>query len=126
MDSSSTLTLALTLLAWRNAIKFYHWNTFSYARHVATCGFVATLDTAIDSIIEKYIARYGRPTFTQPQSIPVVPVTDADAISSMKSMAVFLERDFPKFVRKNDTDLINLRDDLLGSLHNLIYLFSLN
>ncbi len=122
---SKTVDLSLELLAWRNSVKFYHWNTFSYARHVATCSFVAAMDTFVDSVIEKYIARYGRPTITNVVTIPVMPIVDNDAIAMMKQLANFLQKEFPKFVKASDTDLLNLRDDMLGTVHNTIYLFTL-
>lgn len=121
----STLNLASELFTWRLSIKFYHWNTTVYSRHIATCGFLSTLDTAIDSIIEKYIARYGRPIFDGAIQIPVVSINDMDAINIMKKFVVFLQKEFPKYVKNTDTDLLNLRDDLLGNLQNTIYLFSL-
>jgi hypothetical protein len=120
----STLNLALELFMWKLSIKFYHWNTTVYARHVATCGLGNTLDEAIDSIIEKYIARYGRPTMSDVSSVPILPLNDADALAAMKKMAIWLQKEFPKYVKASDTDLLNLRDDLLGHVQNTIYLFS--
>ena len=96
-----------------------------YARHVATCSLGAALDTSIDSIIEKYIARYGRPLLSDVATVPVLPLNDADALAAMKKMAVWLQKEFPKYVKASDTDLLNLRDDLLGHVQNTIYLFSL-
>jgi hypothetical protein len=121
----STLNLALELFMWKLTIKFYHWNTVVYARHVATCSLGAALDTSIDSIIEKYIARYGRPLLSDVATVPVLPLNDADALAAMKKMAVWLQKEFPKYVKASDTDLLNLRDDLLGHVQNTIYLFSL-
>ncbi len=83
------------------------------------------MDTFVDSVIEKYIARYGRPTITNVVTIPVMPIVDNDAIAMMKQLANFLQKEFPKFVKASDTDLLNLRDDMLGTVHNTIYLFTL-
>lgn len=127
---ADTTNLAAILLNWRTNVKFYHWNTISYARHVATDNFVGTLDTAIDSIIEKYIARYGRPTGetaqhkVRPLSVDIL--NDQNAPAAMKAFASWLQKEFPKYVSQADTDLINLRDDLLGHTENLIYLMTLN
>ena len=110
---------------WKLSIKFYHWNTTVYARHVATCSLHGNLESAIDSIIEKYIARYGRPLFNEMVSVPMLPLTDGDAIAAMKKFATWLMKEFPKYVKSSDTDLLNLRDDLLGHVENTIYLFSL-
>lgn len=121
-----TLSLTLQLFMWRTSIKYYHWNTESYSRHVATCTFLDAFDTFVDSFTEKYIARYGRPTFGSAKTVAVVPINDGDAVSIMKQMVVYLQKDLPKYVKQSDTDLLNLRDDILGVLQNTIYLFTLN
>jgi hypothetical protein len=83
------------------------------------------MDTFVDSVIEKYIARYGRPTFGSVVTIPVMPINDADGLAMMKTLVTFLQKEFPKFVKSTDTDLLNLRDDMLGTVQNTIYLFTL-
>jgi len=123
--SNNTLNLATELFVWKLTIKFYHWNTFVYARHVATCGLSGTIDTTIDSIIEKYMARYGRPKFNSVQQVAVLPMNDEDGLSVLKRFATWLQKEYPKYVKSSDTDLINIRDDLLGHVENTIYLFSL-
>ena len=45
----------------RNQIKLYHWQTRVYSRHIATDKTLENLDNAIDTYVEVYIGKYGRP-----------------------------------------------------------------
>ena len=48
----------------REQIKLYHWQTYMFARHKATDEVIEALDTAIDSYVEIYMGKYGRPRLT--------------------------------------------------------------
>lgn len=123
---SNTAILVETLLQLRNAIKVYHWSTTDYARHVATCGFIGKADTIIDRIVETFSARYGRPPADASYSIRFGGLTDATAKAEMKAAAQWLVREMPKFVdARRDSDLLNLRDELLNEVHQALYLFEL-
>jgi len=45
----------------RDQIKLYHWQTRVYARHIATDKMLKKLEKEIDSYVEIYIGKYGRP-----------------------------------------------------------------
>lgn len=122
--SNQTYTLAAELLSVRNFFKMYHWSTKSYARHVATCSFVAGLDALVDKIIETYTARHGRPQANQPMKAPFATASDADAIKMLNEFADFLSTGMNKFLTNKDTDIANLRDELLGLTHQTLYLFT--
>ena len=51
-------------LQLRNQIKLYHWQTRVYARHIATDQILEKLEKNIDSFVEIYIGKYGRPRLT--------------------------------------------------------------
>lgn len=119
---TDTNGLIENMLAVRNTIKVYHWSTTNYARHVATDGFVAKADAIIDRIVETYAARYGRPSGNF--SISVSGLSDASALTYMKTTAKWLVEHFPMYVNAvRDTDLLNLRDELLNEVHQSVYLF---
>ena len=107
-------------------IKVYHWSTLLYARHVATCTFVTNADAIIDKIIETYSSRYGRPSPTHKYSMTVQGLTDAGASAVMRGLASWLTNEMPKFLKPKDTDLMNLRDELLNEVHQALYMFDLH
>jgi hypothetical protein len=119
-----TTSVANKLLSARTNIKFYHWATSNYARHKATCDLVAKLDALLDSIVEIYSATYGKPKAGTVGSIEYVVLTDTTAVQYLNSFADFLANDMPKYLSKSDTDLVNLRDELLGVVHQTLYLFT--
>jgi hypothetical protein len=112
------------LLTIRNQVKLYHWQTKSFARHTATDGLTSKLDESIDSFVESYMGRYGRPKVSG--SIKLHNFSEAAAKSFVAKESKYLETELPKKIGKNDTDLLNLRDTILGELTKVSYLFTLN
>lgn len=112
------------LLTIRNQVKLYHWQTGSFARHKATDDLTATLDTNIDAFVESYMGRYGRPTVSG--SIKLHNFSESAAKSFVAKETKYLQTDLPRKIGKDDTDLLNLRDTILGDLTKVLYLFTLN
>lgn len=114
------------LLLLRNQVKIYHWQTFSFARHKATDDLVASLDTNIDNFTEVYMGKYGRPKFTaQTGSFKVFDSTDKKAPAMIQEGIRWLSKSLPKHLKKEDTDLLNIRDEIVGTLNKVLYLFTL-
>jgi hypothetical protein len=111
------------LLTIRNQVKLYHWQTGSFARHKATDDLTATLDTNIDAFVESYMGRYGRPKVRG--SIKLHNFSEAAAKSFVAKETKYLSSELPRKIGKNDTDLLNLRDTILGDLTKVLYLFTL-
>ncbi len=122
--SAEIVHLMMTL---RDQIKLYHWQTMNYPRHIATNDLVTKLDTNIDQFVEVYIGRYGRPKLTgKTSNIHLRNFSDKEATVMIKEIVGWLERDLPKKLKRTDTDLLNIRDTIIGDLNQTLYLFSLN
>jgi hypothetical protein len=115
--------LVTHLLTIRNQVKLYHWQTGSFARHKATDDLTAALDTTIDSFVESYMGRYGRPKVSG--GIKLHNFSESAAKSFVAKETAYLQKVLPRKIGKNDTDLLNLRDTLLGDLTKVLYLFTL-
>lgn len=114
------------MLMMRNQVKVYHWQTFSFGRHKATDNLVDSLDANIDKFTEAYMGRYGRPKFTaKTGALRVFDMTDKKAPELIKNGIKWLTKELPKLLRKEDTDLLNIRDEILGDLQQVLYLFTL-
>jgi len=114
------------LLTLRNQLKLYHWQTKSYARHKAVDKILGELDTHIDSFVEIYIGKYGRPKLTAAQAtLKLHNLTDAGATNLCKSAVTYLQKQLVKGLTAADSDLINIRDEMMGEMHQLLYLFTL-
>jgi hypothetical protein len=115
------------LLTLRNQVKIYHWQTHKYSRHVATDGLTAKLDELIDTFVEIYMGKYGRPKFTAKSGvIHLGNYTEKNANSLIEEGLHYLDTHVSKKLdQKKDTDLLNLRDEIMGELNKIRYLFTL-
>ena len=111
------------LLTIRNQVKLYHWQTGSFARHKATDDLTAALDTSIDAFVESYMGRYGRPKVSG--GIKLHNFSESAAKKFVAKETKYLETELPRKISKGDTDLLNLRDTILGDLTKVSYLFTL-
>jgi hypothetical protein len=111
----------------RDQIKLYHWQTRVYARHIATDKILETLDKSIDSFVEVYIGKYGRPRLTGKQAVVVVHnLTEAGAVKLVNGAIKYLQGPLTKSLKAGaDTDLLNIRDEMIADLNQLLYLFTL-
>jgi hypothetical protein len=111
----------------RNQIKLYHWQTYSHARHKATDHVVNSLDEHIDLYVEVYMGKYGRMKMTpKTGTFKVENLTDKKAVTFVKECIQILNGPLVKDLDpKRDTDLFNIRDEMLGDLNQLLYLFTL-
>ena len=110
----------------RNAVKVYHWNTTSYPRHKATDQFVENIDKLTDSFVEIYIGRYGREAALGKEMVITLPgFTEKSIIKFFEEARVWLSTKVPKLISEKDTDLLNIRDEILGEINQALYLFTL-
>ncbi len=122
-NKSSGGDIVTHLLTIRNQVKLYHWQTGSFARHKATDDLTAALDLNIDAFVESYMGRYGRPKVSG--SIKLHNFSESAAKSFVAKETTYLQKELPRKIGKDDTDLLNLRDTILGDLTKVLYLFTL-
>ena len=89
----------------------------------ATDDLTAALDLNIDSFVESYMGRYGRPKVSG--SIKLHNFSESAAKSFVAQQTTYLTKVLPKKIKSTDTDLLNLRDTILGDLTKVLYLFTL-
>ena len=110
----------------RDQIKLYHWQTRVYARHIATDKILELLDKNIDSFVEVYIGKYGRPRMGgKNAAITLHNLTESGAVRLINAAVKYLEGPLTKSLKPVDTDLMNIRDEIVADLNQLLYLFTL-
>jgi hypothetical protein len=110
----------------REQLKLYHWQTFMYARHKATDDVIKELDESIDLFVEVYMGKYGRPNITRSTNTVVIKnMTEKTSVNFVKECISYLQTTLTKSLKGSDSDLTNIRDEMLGKLHQLLYLFTL-
>ncbi len=121
--SGEIVNLMLTL---RNQVKIYHWETKVHARHTATDALVDKLDDNIDKFVEVYVGKYGRPTLnSRTGRIIIRNFNDQEAPLLLKQAIHWMTHKLPTLLKKEDTDLLNIRDEILADLNQTLYLFTL-
>ena len=110
----------------RNQIKLYHWQTYEHSRHIATDKYLESLDKHIDYFLEVSMGKYGRPKLTAATSIITLKnMTEKMAAAYINAARAYLQGPFSKTILPKDTDLLNIRDEILGDINQLAYLFTL-
>lgn len=105
-------------------IKLYHWNTNIYARHTASDALFNTLLGLLDTFVEVYIGRYNRLSGDN-LHLKLKTYRDTDMKKLLESFTYFLKDDISKMLKESDTDLLNIRDEMLAEVHKTLYLFTL-
>lgn len=116
-------SIVTAMLGIRDQIKVYHWQTKSFARHKATDDFVTELDGLIDSFVEVYMGKYGRPKVSG--SIKLHNFSESAAKSFVAKQTAYLSKVLPRKLKSTDTDLLNIRDEVLALVNKTLYLFTL-
>ena len=110
----------------RDQLKLYHWQTAGYARHKASDDLIKELDELIDLYVEVYMGKYGRPKLTPSTNTTTVRnLSDTAAVKFVKGCIDYLNGTLTKSLKGTDTDLANIRDEMLASLNKILYLFTL-
>jgi hypothetical protein len=120
--SGEIVNLMLTL---RNQVKIYHWETMQFSRHKSTDKLVDSLDESIDKFMEVYFGKYGRLNLTQRNgTIRLRNYTDEEGPELLKQAVEWLTTRLPKLLGNQDSDLLNIRDEIVADLNQTLYLFS--
>jgi hypothetical protein len=111
----------------REQIKLYHWQTHSYSRHKATDMIIEKIDKNIDTYVEVYMGKYGRPHLVSRNNVVKIQnLSEKTIVRFCKACLVYLQTELPKKLKETDTDLLNIRDEMMGDLNQLLYLFTLH
>ena len=118
-------TLVSTFLSMLNIVKLYHWKTQSYSQHKATDGLYDKLNDHIDSFVEVMLGKdQSRIQFTS-SHIPVMDYSKTEDFKKcIQQHRVFLTNLNHSFDPEQDSDLLNIRDEILGDLNQFLYLMS--
>jgi len=102
--------------------KIFHWQTYSFAQHHAFGELYSALSESIDEFVETYQGAYGRFDFSG-AGMGFVNLDSAAFVSFLNDNISVLQSWERYF---SNTDLLNIRDEILGSLNKTKYLLTLN
>lgn len=111
----------------REQVKLYHWQTHLFARHKATDEVIKALDENMDLFVEIFMGKYGRPNITRTtNTVQIKNMSEKSAVKFIKDCITHITGPFTKSIKGTDTDLLNIKDEILSELNKLLYLFSLH
>ena len=117
--------LILKLIQIQTQFKFMHWQTMGDAKHRAYGEIYDTLGDLIDNFTESMMGKYGRPEFESEFSIMFQDLKSLSVQNFMDGITEFLVSMTEQLDTKYDTDLLNLRDEMLAAINKLKYLLTL-
>ena len=131
----TTEHITLMFLQMLNTVKLFHWKTRSYAQHKATDDLYSNLNSSIDSFIEILLGKTGsRVNLSGVKHLPLHDFNNSvvfeQEIEMYKKYLIEMTNHTNHNIvksglsEKQDTDLINVRDEILGHLNQFTYLLT--
>ena len=118
-------TLVHDLLEFSAQIKIYHWQTKVYARHIASDKLFSEINELIDKFVEIYIGKYERPQLQgASKTLKLDNYSDVAMVDYLQKWIKYFQDKLPGQIDKKDTDLLNIRDEMMGLVNNTLYLFT--
>lgn len=112
-------------------IKLYHWKTNSYSQHKATDELYSLLNNHMDQFVEVLMGKTNgmRANFINTKNIKLVDINNKNDLSNKINYLILLLSNisndpFMKF--KFNSDLLNIRDEIVADLNKFLYLLTLN
>ena len=117
--------MVITFLEVLNHVKLYHWKTKQYAEHKATDELYGKLNEDIDKFVEVLLGKDGSRIATVKQ------IRVCDTIHTTQSLRKKMEKFKDFLMRLNDSldahkdsDLLNIRDEILADINQFLYLLT--
>ena len=105
--------------------KFLHWQTFGDAKHRAYGDLYESMGDHIDTFTEAMMGKYGRPEFESEFMVAFQDINSINLQNFIDGIVEFLVGMTEVLDPKYDTDLLNIRDEILSSINKLKYLLTL-
>jgi hypothetical protein len=115
--------IADNFIRFHEQFRVLHWQTKSYARHKAYGGIFDSFTGLIDAFIECHMGKYGR--ITVGGSIQLSNLNDVQIKEFIAEVEEFLVQLNESCDSVRDSDLLNIRDEMLAEINKLKYLLTL-
>jgi hypothetical protein len=108
-----------------NMVKLYHWKTLSYFQHKATDDLYSSLNGHMDKFVEIMLGKDESRLENLSKNIELLNTPFKNEFKDR----IYKYRDFlinlnSMFDKELDSDLLNIRDELLGDINQFLYLLT--
>lgn len=117
--------LTLKLVQIQLQFKFLHWQTYGDAKHKAYGDIYDSLGDNIDLFVEIMMGKMGRVEFEPEFSIIFQDIKSLSIQNFLDGITEFLVSMSDQLDSRYDTDLLNIRDEILGDINQLKYRLTL-
>lgn len=124
-NNSKKSQIVHTFIEMLNIVKLYHWRTKSFSRHKATDELYSRLNENIDKFVEVLLGKDESRIQQWDQNV---------MIPQFNKIKEFKDRiyDFREFLidltdildQRRDSDLLNIRDEILADINQFLYLMT--
>jgi DNA-binding ferritin-like protein len=110
-----------------NNVKLYHWKTESYSQHKATDELYERLNENIDTFVEILLGKDETRIKLLKKQVDLLDTKNTHEFKSrMYEYRDFLTNMNEVFDSKKDSDLLSVRDEILGDINQFLYLLTFN
>lgn len=122
MNISSNVNLFLGIHV---QLKVFHWQTKAYSRHNAFADIRDSFESLMDDYIEQAMGQYGRFSLSEEtNTLQLSNITDLKPTEMADTICNALVQ-LTDEIDPKDTNLLNIRDEMLGLIQKLKYLLTL-
>jgi len=120
--------IVIMFLRMLNTVKLFHWRTFSYPEHKATDELYSNLNSNIDTFVETMLGKTGgRINLSKQKTLPLLAIENINdfkkEITQYKNFLINMSKD-SELNSSNNSDLMNIKDEILGNLNQFTYLLT--
>ena len=119
------MKLITNFLSIQSQLKVLHWQTKSYAEHKAFGKLYETLYGLFDTFIEVYMGKYGTILAKEEFEFEVQNYSEQFAREFLDIGIEYFKNDVTNGLDKDDTDLLNIRDEVIAEMNKTKYLLKL-
>jgi DNA-binding ferritin-like protein len=113
------------LVQIQTQFRFMHWQTNSYAKHKAYGKIYENLTDLIDNFVESCMGKHGRPEYMGGLTLEFEDLNEMSLQEFVDDTVAFLINFDQIFDEVMDSDLLNVRDEILQLINKGKYLFTL-
>ena len=120
------MNILSAMLEFQNQVKIFHWQTYGYAEHKTFGELYDKVSGNVDEFIETFMGKYGRVMAQTNFNLTLENYKNMPPMGLMLDMENYLINELPTMLdAKKDTDLLNIRDEILASVNQTKYLLTL-
>jgi hypothetical protein len=125
ITNAQKATIIKAFIEMLTTIKLYHWKTQSYSQHQVTDELHEKISENSDRFVEVLLGKDASRVIMVEKTMKMMDSTNtSDFLQKMHAYREMLIRMDTIFHKKRDTDLLNIRDEMLADLNQFLYLMS--